>query len=671
METIECNSSDPAVSDNCFIRNSSSSHTEEDYENDNDQSYHLLNENKKPKRWRKFRNKNRSIIQALPSFILQKRLITLRSFLLAMSLSITLMVFWLLDSLKDPTLSAMVDGNLHKHQPLAKMTSVAGTLILVILMEVVSHGRKKAKKNESDSMTEEEIQSGGGNWTKMVVGVENLSNDIDDTIREGEEIEQGDRIHISIFRTVGIVYILTFGTISYLIRLHPEFATINENTQQEIESSKEHMAWYILGYLQYIVIESYGSVSVAAFWSFTNSTLTLKAAKTYYGFIIAMAQLGAIGGSSIATLPNMPIPKLLILACVGILLQIGVMHIYGRRFPYAMNTSEDVIFPQDSRDHEAKFQDKLLKARQERQDIVSGDKEIIERKESDEFTNPKTYISGVYMILKYNYLLMILGVSCLYEISLTCLDYEMKLIGLDKFSAPPDVVGDLDEAYNDTESAVAAFTTFMGRYGQLTNVLSFLLSYYAFPYLMDNYGLKHTLRIFPSLLLIITLMTFVALPLNLPVLFVSMSILKALTYSINDPAKEILYMPTSNAVKFKVKFWIDIVGARIAKAIGSSINRYAGTAERIVQYGSLPSVVTAMALWIVCYAAGIKFDQLLENGDIVGIEEDETEVSPSSFYNDVNENNSSFDDDDENDYVSESGWESNVSIELSSPKSHP
>lgn len=124
-------------------------------------------------------------------------------------------------------------------------------------------------------------------------------------------------------------------------------------------------------------------------------------------------------------------------------------------------------------------------------------------------------------------------------------------------------------------------------------------------------------------------MTFIALPTNLPVLFLSMSLLKALTYSINDPAKEILYIPTSNAIKFKAKFWIDVVGARVAKAIGSSINTYAGTIDRIVKYGSLPSLLTAAALWFICYVVGIRFDELLETGEIIGASVDEFELNPT------------------------------------------
>ena len=41
--------------------------------------------------------------------------------------------------------------------------------------------------------------------------------------------------------------------------------------------------------------------------------------------------------------------------------------------------------------------------------------------------------SGLFCILRHNYLIYILAVSCLYKISLTCLDYEMYLVSLSRF----------------------------------------------------------------------------------------------------------------------------------------------------------------------------------------------------------------------------------------------
>jgi hypothetical protein len=78
-------------------------------------------------------------------------------------------------------------------------------------------------------------------------------------------------------------------------------------------------------------------------------------------------------------------------------------------------------------------------------------------------------------------------------------------------------------------------------------------------------------------------------------------------------------MPTSDDAKFRAKFWIDVVGQRIAKAIGSAINNYAGSVEEIVKYGSLPSIVSALALWLVCYQVGNQFDTLIKSGEVVGL----------------------------------------------------
>ena len=652
---------------------------------DNDKQFLLNNDNTKRKnRNRKYiPQKKGGILKSLPSLIIQKKLIDLRSILLASSLSLTLLAFWLLDSLKDPVFATMVEGNLNKHQPLAKMASVGGTLGLVVLMEVVSHGRRKRGDNADidRGLSDEEIESGGGVWTKMAIGSHQQQREdylYDDD--NNTDTNNDSKIPISTFKVVGFAYIFAFGLLSYFISLHPDFAGVidgdNPPSMSFTDEIKKKHVWYLLGYIQYISIESFGSIAVATFWSFANSTLTLKAAKTYYGFIIAIAQIGAIGGSTMATLNTVSIPRFFQIACLGILLQIIVMQIYGHQFPYPMQEDDDVIFfnDEDIEDYEAELEKKALKARRDKKSTSSLT--MTKKEENGRFQSAKVFFSGVFLILKYNYLLLILGVSCLYEISLTCLDYEMKLIGLDRFSAPPDVIGDINEAneaYLKTNSTADAFSTFMGRYGQLTNLLSLILSYYLFPYLMANYGLKHTLRLFPSLLLCVMFMAFVALPMNLPVLFISMSILKAMTYSINDPAKEILYIPTSNVVKFKAKFWIDVVGARIAKAIGSSINTYAGTAERIVQYGSLPSVATSVALWLVCYAAGMKFDELLENGEIVGIEEDQAENSFSRFDSDCddmyNDNDEVFCSNDTGNgidraYSNDSGWESNVTVEL-------
>ena len=171
----------------------------------------------------------------------------------------------------------------------------------------------------------------------------------------------------------------------------------------------------------------------------------------------------------------------------------------------------------------------------------------------------------------------------------------------------------------------------MGHYGQMVNVMSLILSLIVFPALMKHVGPKSTLRIFPTLLLVVNVLVFGVLRGNLAVLFFSMSLLKAMMYSIHDPTTEILYLPTSSAIKFKAKFWIDVVGARVAKAMGSSINTMAGSVDRSIRMASAPSLLTSLALWIVSYYVGETFDFLVEQKIVVG--EDDPVMADALEYN--------------------------------------
>jgi AAA family ATP:ADP antiporter len=318
--------------------------------------------------------------------------------------------------------------------------------------------------------------------------------------------------------------------------------------------------------------------------------------------IIAIAQLGAIAGSTMVTMHIWSNITLIVLACLIILLHILVMSTYSRRFQPTSDTANE---------------------EEEEQDEAEGTS-----------TQEPTLWSGVYLMLKYNYVLLILGVSCLYEVSLTCLNYQMTLLGWSQFQ-------DDDEGMS--------FTQFMGHYGQMVNIISLFLSSICFPWLIRRFGLRYTLRLFPTLLLFVNCVAFGAFPGNLAVLFFSVSFLKATTYSIHDPSKEILYLPTSNAIKFKSKFWIDVVGARIAKAIGSSINTYAGSVDRSIQVASGPSLLTAAALWWVCYRVGAQFDSLVLSKTTVGVDANPRKTGEYDRLNTVNEEGECGNDDDSGD----------------------
>jgi AAA family ATP:ADP antiporter len=198
----------------------------------------------------------------------------------------------------------------------------------------------------------------------------------------------------------------------------------------------------------------------------------------------------------------------------------------------------------------------------------------------------------------------------------------MKVIGRARFGA-------------DQEGA-NQFAKLMGHFGQTTNALSFVFSLFGFSFVVRTLGLKKTLRVFPFLLLFVV--SFSAILPNLTVLFYSISLLKALTYSLNEPAMELLYMPTTEKIKFKAKAWIDVVGARSMKALGSAITHSAkDNPALLVRYGSVPTLLVSLALFGISILAGRRFEDLKTSGKIVGEDEegsnnDDDDNEPSSSF---------------------------------------
>jgi ATP/ADP translocase len=654
-----------------------------------------------------------------------------RILLLSIYLMTTLSTFWILDSIKEPTLAILVDGELGKHQPRAKMFSFVVVVLLAFVMEGMVQWRRRRRRKQQEqqyrwrmrrrrghmmedtaggdddergvpSFTVEEDRNaelerswqdrnlpscsrdsnddfdaaqhgrGGGinGWKRM--GIRMSSNVWNrfrwserDKADEDDEDDDGStsasKIPTVVFYIVGSVYIHAFITVALALRQHPSFRlpddseslrNIDNNTGSSSADASDG-GWYYptLGYVLFALIESYGSVSITIFWAFANSHLTLEAAERHYGSTVALAQMGAIGGSTLVTILGRTTdtmegkevdvfditqdggdvvrggsdahvtPMLIFLACVFVGVGMAVMALYARLFTKPMRSSTIAA--------SSEGQASIIRA-----SVVDNDddgEEKVPRIDDAAINNTVVggLFGGVHMIIRHEYLQLVLAVSVLYEIALTCMHYEMNLIGLDRFGVGISVVEDESSEYGGNDNNYRTSTSnargityiqFLGWYGQTVNVLSLFLSFYAFPRLIKHYGLSITIRIFPTVLLLVTIFAFVLFPQNLYFLFVSLSICKALTYSVHDPAEEVLYMPTSNDAKFRAKFWIDVVGQRIAKAVGSAINNYAGSIEGIVKYGSLPSIIASLGLWLACYQVGIQFDQLVVSGDVVGLD---------------------------------------------------
>ena len=337
----------------------------------------------------------------------------------------------------------------------------------------------------------------------------------------------------------------------------------------------------IIGWTTFFAIECYGSLMVALFWSFTNTVMDVYLAKASYGLIVSAAQLGALLGSSIATKSSdIGIPTLLLTSSVMILSVNILVKLYQVVYPQI--ASSDVISSHadthENATHFEKFQDYL-----------------------------HSLYAGITLIRKHRYVTYLLQVTLLYEIMLTMIEYKFKVMGADETSTWAE----------GPESDGNSFVLLLARFGQFTNIISFCISFFAFTYLINTYGVKNCLIVFPALLLVGFLL--VCLFPKLWLIFLIVSVLKALIFSFFDPMKEILYVPTSDAIKFKAASWIEVFGARAAKAIGSFLNRLVQHDVHTVNFElfALALILGSSLLYLV-YKLGYMFDDLVEDGKIVG-----------------------------------------------------
>lgn len=66
-----------------------------------------------------------------------------------------------------------------------------------------------------------------------------------------------------------------------------------------------------------------------------------------------------------------------------------------------------------------------------------------------------------------------------------------------------------------------------------------------------------------------------------------------------------LYLPTSDAIKFKAKGWIDVFGSRCAKGVGSFVTLSTrGDRRRLAMYGGVASFLIRLDMDLVFPGGG-------------------------------------------------------------------
>ena len=319
-----------------------------------------------------------------------------------------------------------------------------------------------------------------------------------------------------------------------------------------------------IGWITYFAFES-SSLLMILFWAFVASVTKPESAKKGYAMIVTCIQIGTIAGTAIVTnfAPIVGTPLLVGFGGVVILAVPLLVKLYMKVIP-----SEEL--PSSA----------ALDAKK-----------------------PKTgFFEGIKLIATRPYVMGILVVSTIYEIIATILEFQMNMIAKDVFP---------------TRDLFAAFS---GKYGMSINILTMTFALLGTSFFMRRFGLRFCLLVYPFT---IGLVLFGLLGINyvgvtniqiMWALFGSMIAVKGFSYALNNPTKEVMYIPTTKDIRFKAKGWIESFGGRASKGAGSDVTAsFAKNLPELLKYGTVISL-GVVGVWLyVANLLGKRFNKLQED----------------------------------------------------------
>ncbi len=367
-----------------------------------------------------------------------------------------------------------------------------------------------------------------------------------------------------LFYVISGFFSFGFILLGYFIS-HPELVSLS--------SSPDFLSFVpgkVLGWFTYCFIESFGSLVPALFLAIVASSTTTESAKKGYGMMFCFAQLGALVGTSFVARYVRHLGFGVIFAIGGIL--IGLLPFFIKKY---MKTA---VF----------LDDKSGRAQKSKTGIFEGLKLI--------FTHP--YITGI------------LFVTVLYEVIGTIVEFQMGLCATQIYPVALD--------------SGAGFAWFKALNGMSVGAMSLAFALLGTSFFMRKFGLKFCLIMFPTIIGVIISVLFglysfgASLNVLMWAFFVAVVLFKGLSYTLNNPSKEVIYIPTSKDVKFKAKSWIDGFGGRTFKGLGATVTgSLGGNLSNLIFFGSFISLGIVGFWLVVAVFVGNKFNMLQKENKII------------------------------------------------------
>jgi AAA family ATP:ADP antiporter len=304
-----------------------------------------------------------------------------------------------------------------------------------------------------------------------------------------------------------------------------------------VDTPSPWVAWPL-----FITGDMYATVMVGTFWALTNDLMRNGEAERAYGIIGLGGVVGGFVGATavhglVETIGRAP---LLVVAALLVLL-VGVVTLAVERA--ASRGRGDAARCLESRSRDS------------------------------------AWLEGARLVQRSRYLLAVVGLVALYETTSNIIDFQLA------------AAVQLEVEGSEAKDA------FFGLVGQLTGVVSIFAQLLVTSWVMRRFGVGTALLVLPVAILGGSI-GFLVLP-SLALAAVMSTSDNALAYSVNQSAKEALYVPLDRHEKYKAKAFIDMFAQRGAKVLSIAIALVAAEIVGIehLRWLSLLTVVT-LAGWI-------------------------------------------------------------------------
>jgi AAA family ATP:ADP antiporter len=351
----------------------------------------------------------------------------------------------------------------------------------------------------------------------------------------------------------------TIGLILVYFIAHPVIGLANTNAGAH--------RW--IGWAFYFFCESFISLMLALYWSFINDITSPESAKKGYGLIAFGTQFGALLFTILGNYLSYDAEKYASTAPLIALISIGLFFVFG-----------GIIF--------------ILSHVVKRESLVGYQTENKNEQQLHVDEKSVNFLEGLKLILTRPYVGGIFTLIFLSEFIATIMGFHQMLLAKAAYPNP----GMLNKFFFDFNLCV--------------QIIACLFAFIGTSFFHRKLGVRSSLITYPALLGLF-IFSYIIHP-TLQTIFYVMLISKALGYALYQPAKEMLYIPTSKNIKYKSKAWIDMFGLRFSKATGSGFNSIVGPLITV----SGTCALGLIAAWMfIAGIVGARFRRAVKNNQLI------------------------------------------------------